>query len=78
MSIQSALYREKAFARAETRQPPWIGIFEIILELQRRARSRRELARLSYLDIKDIGYPAAIEAEKKQAILEGMNASRHK
>ena len=66
MSIQSVLYREKAFARAETRQPPWIGIFEIILELQRRARSRRELARLSYLDIKDIGYPAAIEAEKSK------------
>jgi uncharacterized protein YjiS (DUF1127 family) len=64
MTIQSVLYREKAFAQAETRQPPWIGIFEIILEWQRRARSRRELARLSHLDVKDIGYPADVEAEK--------------
>jgi uncharacterized protein YjiS (DUF1127 family) len=71
MSIQSVLYREKAFARAETRQPLWVGFLELILEWQRRAQSRRELARLSYLDIKDIGYPAAIEAEKSKPFWRG-------
>jgi uncharacterized protein YjiS (DUF1127 family) len=64
MSMQSVLYREKAPARAESRPPLWDSLFEIILEWKRRARSRRELARLSYLDIKDIGYPATVEAEK--------------
>jgi len=78
MSIQPVLYREKAFARAETRQPPWIGIFEIILELQRRARSRRELAPLVVPRHKRHRLSGRYRGGKKQAILEGMNASRHK
>jgi uncharacterized protein YjiS (DUF1127 family) len=36
---------------------------EIILEWRRRMRSRSELAALSDLDLKDIGYPAAVAAE---------------
>ncbi len=31
-----------------------------------RAQARRELARLSALDLKDIGYPAEVEAEKRK------------
>jgi uncharacterized protein YjiS (DUF1127 family) len=33
-------------------------------EWRRRMRSRRELAALSVLELKDIGYPARAEAEK--------------
>ena len=41
-------------------------ILEIILEWRRRMRSRRELAALSSLELKDIGYPAraALEISK--------------
>ena len=67
MSMQSILSRKKAFLRVETRQPLWNGVIEVIfLEWQRRKQSRRELARLSYLDIKDIGFPADIAAEKNK------------
>jgi uncharacterized protein YjiS (DUF1127 family) len=71
MSTQSVLYREKAFVRAVTRQPLLIALFEIFLEWQRRAQSRGELAHLSDLDIKDIGYPAAVEAEKSKPFWRG-------
>ena len=66
MSMQSVLSRKNAFLRVETRQPLWNGLLEVILGWQRRAQSRRELARLSYLDIKDIGYPADTAAEKNK------------
>jgi uncharacterized protein YjiS (DUF1127 family) len=66
MSTQSVLYRKNASLRAEARQPLWNGFTEIFLEWRRRARSRRELASLSYPDIKDIGYPADIAAEKNK------------
>ncbi len=36
----------------------------LLSEWRRRARSRRELASLSPLDLKDLGYPARVEAEK--------------
>ena len=62
--MQSVLSRKNAFLRLETRQPLWSGFIEVILEWQRRTQSRRELARLSYLDIKDIGFQADIAAEK--------------
>jgi len=35
-----------------------------LVEWRRRMRSRRELAALSALELKDIGYPAGVEAEK--------------
>ncbi len=66
MSTQSVLYRENGFPRQKTRQPNSNGFFKVILEWQRRARSRRELAHLSCLDIKDIGYPADVKAEKNK------------
>lgn len=66
MSMQSVLSRKNAFLRVETRQPLWNGLLEVILGWQRRAQSRRELARLSYHDIKDIGYPADAAAEQNK------------
>jgi len=37
-----------------------------ISEWRRRLGSRRELAALTQLDVKDIGYPAGLEAEKRK------------
>ena len=39
-------------------------LIEMFAEWRRRMGSRRELAALTYLDIKDIGYPPHAEAEK--------------
>jgi uncharacterized protein YjiS (DUF1127 family) len=39
-------------------------IIETVLEWRRRMRSRRELATLSEIELRDIGYPARVEAEK--------------
>jgi len=36
----------------------------MLLQWRQRMESRRELAKLSALDLKDIGYPAGAEAEK--------------
>jgi uncharacterized protein YjiS (DUF1127 family) len=41
---------------------PWI--VETVMEWRRRMRSRRELATLSEVELRDIGYPARAEAEK--------------
>jgi len=40
------------------------GLVATLREWRRRMRSRRELAALSVLELKDIGYPARAEAEK--------------
>jgi uncharacterized protein YjiS (DUF1127 family) len=37
---------------------------ETFLEWQRRLKSRRELAYLSDIELRDIGYPDRVEAEK--------------
>ena len=39
-------------------------LIETLSEWRRRNRSRRELARLTELDLRDIGYPARFEEEK--------------
>jgi uncharacterized protein YjiS (DUF1127 family) len=41
---------------------PWL--IEIVMEWRRRMQSRRELATLSEIELRDIGYPARAEAEK--------------
>ncbi len=61
---QSVSLRENVFI-----EPRRVGslrhrIIETLLEWRRRIRSRQELARLSELDLKDIGYPARVDAEK--------------
>ncbi len=66
MSTQSFLYRENTFRQAETRQPLWNHFLKVAVEWRRRAQSRRELARLSSLEMKDFGYPAAAEVEKRK------------
>jgi uncharacterized protein YjiS (DUF1127 family) len=42
----------------------WMQVISTISEWRRRMRSRRELAGLSYRELKDVGYPGAAEAEK--------------
>jgi uncharacterized protein YjiS (DUF1127 family) len=59
------------FLRAKTNkssaeEPRLLRFLGLIREWQRRAQSRRELAHLSYFDIKDIGYPADLAAEKNR------------
>jgi uncharacterized protein YjiS (DUF1127 family) len=39
-------------------------IVETVMEWRRRMQSRRELATLSEIELRDIGYPARAEAEK--------------
>jgi uncharacterized protein YjiS (DUF1127 family) len=41
---------------------PWL--IETVMEWRRRMQSRRELATLSEIELRDIGYPARAEAEK--------------
>jgi uncharacterized protein YjiS (DUF1127 family) len=48
-------------------RPAWLlrqRLAGTISEWRRRIVSRRELAALTALDVKDIGYPAGLEAEK--------------
>ena len=61
---QSVSLRENIFL-----EPRRIGslrrlAIETLLEWRRRTRSRKELALLSELELKDIGYPARAAAEK--------------
>jgi uncharacterized protein YjiS (DUF1127 family) len=61
---QSVLLRENVLV-----EPRRVGslrrqIIETLLEWRRRMRSRQELALLSQLELKDIGYPARVEVEK--------------
>lgn len=44
--------------------PPRRRLTLAIGEWRRRLASRRELAALTQLDVKDLGYPAGLEAEK--------------
>jgi uncharacterized protein YjiS (DUF1127 family) len=63
MTTQTLSSSENVFA---TRQSfsMFNRIAAMICEWRRRATSRRELAFLTNLDLKDIGYPASAAAEK--------------
>ncbi|HEX4408494.1 MAG TPA: DUF1127 domain-containing protein [Xanthobacteraceae bacterium] len=70
MSTQTASSREVALRENVFRpttitgsQQRWSRIINIVLEWRRRAVSRRELAALGALDLKDIGYPDTVAAE---------------
>jgi uncharacterized protein YjiS (DUF1127 family) len=54
-------FRENAGARVGRLN--WRRLAETVIEWRRRARSRRELAGLTALDLKDIGYPDRAAAE---------------
>jgi uncharacterized protein YjiS (DUF1127 family) len=56
--------RDNIFAEPHLAGSPQRRFLEILREWRRRMRSRSELAALTDLDLKDIGYPAHAEAEK--------------
>jgi uncharacterized protein YjiS (DUF1127 family) len=64
MTTDSVSSREQIFAPARFYLTLPRRAIETLAVWIRRARSRRELAGLSSLEMRDIGYPAAAEAEK--------------
>ncbi len=60
VTLRDSTYNQNAFGDA---RPRWSRIIDIVVELRRRAVSRRELAALGALDLKDIGYPDGVAAE---------------
>ena len=64
MTTQSASTRENVFVEPRRFGSSWRRIIETLWEWRRRIQSRHELATLSELELKDIGYPARVEAEK--------------
>lgn len=64
MTTQSVSSRENVFAKPRLAISLRGRLIEMLSEWRRRIKSRRELATLSYSDLKDIGYPAYAEAEK--------------
>lgn len=64
MSTHSVSTGTPVFHPAQIGRSPRKGLAGALRDWRRRARSRRELAGLSELDLKDLGYPAGVEAEK--------------
>jgi len=64
MATNWALSREDVSITAHAAPSLLRRLIETIREWQRRVRSRRELARLSYFEIKDLANRAEVEAEK--------------
>jgi len=56
--------QENVFAGAQPALSLRQRFIETLIEWRRRMSSRRELACLSELDLKDMGHPARAEAEK--------------
>ncbi len=67
MTTHSVSSRENVFVAPEQIGSLRRRIIDTLCEWRRRMRSRRELALLSALELKDIGYPARVEAEKAKA-----------
>jgi len=66
MSAHSVSSWENVVGRREIAPPLSKRLLQTLGEWRRRLRSRRELANLSDLELKDIGFPAAAEAEKRK------------
>lgn len=64
MSTHSASSGTKVLVPLQMGWPSHGRLALIIREWRRRSASRRELAVLTKLDVKDLGYPAGLEAEK--------------
>jgi uncharacterized protein YjiS (DUF1127 family) len=64
MTTQSASSPENVFVKPPLGHLLHKIVVDTVVEWRRRIRSRRELAVLSELEVKDIGYPARAEAEK--------------
>jgi uncharacterized protein YjiS (DUF1127 family) len=64
MSTQSVSSPENVLAEPRSAAAPRKRLIATLIEWRRRMNSRGELAALSELELKDIGYPARAEAEK--------------
>jgi uncharacterized protein YjiS (DUF1127 family) len=64
MTTESASVGVSSFVPAQVRTRSRQRLIDTLREWQRRIRERRELYGLSELERRDIGYPAAMEAEK--------------
>lgn len=64
VSAREASSRENVIIKALLAALPLRRLIAILAQWRRRIDTRRELAALSLFDLKDIGYPAQIEAEK--------------
>ena len=64
MSTHSVSSGTNVFLPAQIRRSLWTRMIGAVREWRRRAYSRRELAVLSDLELKDLGYPADVEGEK--------------
>ncbi len=63
-SVTSQSSRDNVFSEPQSVGSLLNRIIETLREWRRRTSSRRELARLTDLDLKDIGYPDRAEEEK--------------
>ena len=66
LSTQPVASRDNVFTAPQSGLSLRQGFVETVIEWRRRSKSRRELAMLSQLDLKDIGFPARAEAEKNK------------
>jgi uncharacterized protein YjiS (DUF1127 family) len=64
MTTESVSSHDNVFFRARHESSLRRRFIETIREWDRRIKSRRELACLSELELRDIGYPDRVEAEK--------------
>ncbi len=64
VTTQSVSSRENIFIKPQRIGALRDRLIETLWEWRRRVSSRHELARLTDLELKDIGYPARAEAEK--------------
>ena len=64
MTSQSVSSRGEVFLKGQIVPTPRKRFIDAVHDWRCRIRSRRELAALSSLELKDLGYPAGAEAEK--------------
>jgi uncharacterized protein YjiS (DUF1127 family) len=64
MTTQSVSSHDNVFFRPRHEPSLRRRFIETILEWQRRIKSRHELTGLSDIELRDIGYPDRVEAEK--------------
>jgi uncharacterized protein YjiS (DUF1127 family) len=66
MSTHSISTGSNVLVPRQAAWPPRWRLAVAVSEWRRRIMSRRELAALTKLDVKDLGYPAGLEAEKSK------------
>jgi uncharacterized protein YjiS (DUF1127 family) len=68
MSTRSVLTGTPVLLPEQVSQSPRKRLVGAFRDWRRRIQSRRELAGLSGLDLKDLGYPAGVETEKEKPV----------